>query len=212
MSHFDPFLPVQMFTSGPDSDPNETRRQRTSGWSYEDQEWTRNLLGTVWPASDNDLMDRIQSQDEYSRTYKKWRDARGGFLILKVVYVFGYLYLGKFDGDQTPFRNCPIAHCIATRNQSAMRTADAVLITTYGNKKGTATSKAVTGNTILGHKPRHQIWIAYNFQPPKKDYIDVSLLRNRVNWTMSYRRDSTIPCRFGATTFKTNEEVRSVVC
>ena len=45
-----------------------------------------------------------------------------------------------------------------------------------------------------------QIWIAQQVESPRLKQLDPSSLGDLVNWTMNYRRDSTIPSPYGFVT------------
>jgi hypothetical protein len=38
-----------------------------------------------------------------------------------------------------------------------------------------------------------QIWITQHMEPPSQNRLDADVMRDLVNWTASYRRDSTVP-------------------
>ena len=132
---------------------------------YLNQISAQELFGKIWPASDNDTTDRIATQMDYLQDYSRWKQERGGFKKIKVIYAFGRFNLREVTDGQAVFNSCPVKECVVTWNFSAEKTADAVLITQYGSRYNFK-------KTLRGPKPAHQIWIAQHREPPVQNRMD----------------------------------------
>jgi Fucosyltransferase, N-terminal len=49
---------------------------------------------------------------------------------------------------------------------------------------------------MIESRLRFQIWIVRHHESPRQQHVNPSVLGDLVNWTMNYRRDSTIPLPF----------------
>ena len=151
----------------------------------------------IWPRT-NETNDRIQSQLDYADVYRKLRDgveyrrwkARAGGPPLSSNSTMKYiLRVGDFNWEdwlegQKRFVDdkCPIADCWLTSDEGRSKTADALLISLF---------KFSMRPRYLP-KPAHQIWIVQHKESPWHNRIEPRSLRGLVNWTATYRRDSTI--------------------
>lgn len=106
--------------------------------------------------------------------------------------------------DTAPFSSCPVNNCTATRDQSLLKSADAVVIYFFDLSKH---------NFPDYYHPR-QRWVFHLNEPASHTFLKVKSLRgfnNFFNWTMTYRLDSDIPTpyvslfkRAAAVEYKTN--------
>jgi len=139
-------------------------------------------VGLVWP-HDDDIDDRILSQIDVMNVYAQQKRKRK----LKVILRVGKFNVDKinwFAGQESFVRDkCPIVDCWNTDDQSQARKADALLISEF---------RSSSRRRYLP-KPRGQIWIAQHREPPIHNRIDPRSVRGLINWTATYRRDSTIP-------------------
>lgn len=85
----------------------------------------------------------------------------------------------------TPY-GCPIVDCWLTNDQSQARDADALLISEFSD----------SSRQLYLPKPHRQIWIAQHWESPLHNRIDPKSVRGLINWTASYRHDSTIAFRY----------------
>ena len=143
-----------------------------------------NSAGPVWPRKNDDndrIMSQIDAMNVYARHQKRHRT-------LKVILLVGKLNFEMCAAGQEPFSKCPIVDCWLTRNTSQAPSADALLISEF----------RYSDRSLYLPKPRRQIWIAQHMEPPPPRYshIDPRSLRGLINWTASYRRDSTIVFRY----------------
>ena len=164
----------------------------------------------VWPLDDNETDDRIMNQNAVAAAYRtvledaagrRDDDVDGGNsssiagggnvesrnvrskVVLRVGH-YNFLDLGWIDGRRRFVDDrCPIDACWLTSNESLAPTADALLISEFDD--------GVRPRYLP--KPTGQIWIAQHLESPRHNRIDTSALRGLVNWTATYRRDSTIP-------------------
>lgn len=82
---------------------------------------------------------------------------------------------------------CPVTKCLFTRNTTEFNTADALVLTRFTDKE----------RSLFSPKPKNQVWIAQILEPPYHFRLNATLLRGLVNWTATYRRDSTIVLPYG---------------
>jgi len=141
-----------------------------------------NRINLVWPHKDgiDNYDDRIQLQIDVMNIYAYKNRSRKLKVILRV---------GKFnfknwvDGQEQFVRDkCPIVDCWLTHNQSHAPDADALLISEFRQ----------SSRKHYLPKPRRQIWIAQHQESPRHNRIDPRSVRDLINWTASYRHDSTI--------------------
>jgi len=136
-------------------------------------------IGLIWPSDDvDDYNDRIASQIDFMNVYGQQKRDRK----LKVILRVGYFQ--KWVAGQERFirDKCPITDCWWTDNQSQARDADALLISDFSHGI----------RHLYLPKPAGQIWIAHHRESPLHNHIDPNSLRGLVNWTGSYRHDSTV--------------------
>jgi len=141
-------------------------------------------MGLVWPVDDvNDDNDRIVSQIDIMNTYAQQKRNRKLKVILRVgSHCFEHWVAGQ---EQFVRDKCPITDCWNTNNQSQAPDADALVISEF---------RESTRHLYLP-KPRGQIWIALHRDSPLHHHIDAKSLYGLINWTTSFRHDSTIAFR-----------------
>jgi len=152
------------------------------------QRWHELLNGShemVWPRIFNETDDRILAQIRFMDYYGSLPANRTMKLILRVgLFNFEELRLGQYHFVSG---KCPIQECSITSNDSESHLVDALLISemSYFN--------------YLHYlpKPLHQLWIAQHWESAMHDRIDTSLVHQYINWTVSYRRDSTLAISYG---------------
>jgi len=141
-------------------------------------------VGLVWPHDNfDDYDDRIASQVDFVNTYAWQKRTRK----LKVILRVGDFNFDNWIAGKELFLrdNCPITDCWNTHNRSRAREADALLISEIG----------MSTRRFYLPKPRGQIWIAQHRESPLHNRIDPKSVRGLINWTATYRHDSTIPFR-----------------
>jgi glycoprotein 3-alpha-L-fucosyltransferase len=119
--------------------------------------------------------DRILAQINYVPSEYHTEDA-----YIKVIYVPGGLGETPEGKEKFLSEECVVSNCRLTINRSEQQKAHALLIQSSGD---------LLDNTI--DKPSSQIWILWVLESPLNT-VDYGHLGNRVNWTATYRRDSTI--------------------
>lgn len=144
-------------------------------------------LGLVWPRTDaNDQDDdRIASQIDVMNVYARQKRNRKLKIILRVG---DFNFENWFPGQDQFVRDaCPIVDCWLTNEQSQASEADALLISEF--------SESYRQRYLP--KPLRQIWIAQHWESPLHNRIDPDSVRGLINWTASYRHDSTLAFRYG---------------
>ena len=133
----------------------------------------------VWPKTVNETDDRIQVQLRFMEYYGSLPANR----TMKHILCVGKLNFEGLQDGQYHFVDgrCPIQECSIMSNEMP-HLADVLLISemSYYN--------------FLEYlpKPHHQLWIAQHWESAMHDRINTWLLRQHINWTVSYRRDSTV--------------------
>ena len=172
-------------------------RYGVSRSSSSEQRWRehiwylRTLYGySVWPRdddSDDDDDDRIMSQIDFMNAYALEKRNRK----LKVILLVGKVNFNNLLAGREQFvrDKCPIEDCWLTKTQSHARYADALVISQF----------SISSRSHYLPKPRRQIWIAQHWETPVNNWcrIDSRSVRDLINWTASYRHDSTIVFRYG---------------
>ena len=143
-------------------------------------------LGLVWPNGDdvdNDD-DRITSQIDVINVYAQQKRNRK----LKIILRVGNFNFDNWRAGQEEFvrDRCPIVDCWLSSDQSQAREADALLISEFDD----------ASRRLYLPKPHRQIWIAQHWESPLHNRIDPVSVRGLINWTISYRHDSTIAFRY----------------
>jgi len=145
----------------------------------------KDFVGVIWPRRTNETNDRIVEQIDFIKAFTTVNQShRPTKVILRVGDFNFYDYKegqGHFVED-----GCPVNWCTITTNTRVRSWADALLITEFGWKT----------LEIYLPKPAHQIWIARHHESPKMNRINPNVMKDLVNWTSSYRRDSTIATGF----------------
>lgn len=102
---------------------------------------------------------------------------------------FTFKYLNWKDGSEHLEKiNCPVTNCLFTSNRSYSRVADALVISEFHANDA----------WFFNPKPSNQIWVAHHFESPYHHRLDPRVLRGLVNWTATYRLDSTISLPYGS--------------
>ena len=150
--------------------------------------WNELLNGSreiVWPKTVDETDDRIQVQIRFMERYGSLPANR---TVKQILCVGRFNFEGVREG-QYHFVNdrCPIQECNLTFNDTNPHLADVLLISemSYFN--------------WLHFLPRlpHQLWIAQHWESAVHDRINTWLVRRYINWTVSYRRDSTLAISYG---------------
>ena len=150
--------------------------------------WNELLNGSrevVWPKTVNETDDRIETQLRFMERYGSLAVNR---TIKHILRVGTFNFEGVHDG-QYHFINehCPIRECSITSNDNMSFLADVLLI-----------SEMNAFNWLkYAPKPPHQLWIAQHWESAMHNRINTWLVRNHINWTVSYRRDSTVAISYG---------------
>lgn len=103
-----------------------------------------------------------------------------------------------------PFKNCPVKNCDITYKDSAIKTADIVLVHLHRMKSPKELPP-------LRGKP-DQIWAFLTEESPHHTFlrpdknISIKSYNGIFNWSMSYRMDSDIPVPYGRTVIKKHPE------
>jgi len=143
-------------------------------------------IGLVWPRNDmDDHDDRIMSQIDVMNVYARQQRNRNLKIILRVG---NFNFENWFAGQEQFVRDgCPIVDCWLTNDQSEAHDADALLISEFDE----------SSRKLYLPKPHRQIWIAQHWESPLHNRIDPKSVRGLINWTASYRHDSTVAFRYG---------------
>jgi glycoprotein 3-alpha-L-fucosyltransferase len=128
------------------------------------------VLPNPWDAGPDEYNDRILVQIKH---VPKWyrKDSP-----LKYIYVPGGIWDTPLGQKKFTEQQCPVDQCYLTTHPR--HKADAVLI-----------QNSVDGFRLSKHPG--QIWILWLLESPLNS-IDLHWLHNKINWTASYRADSTI--------------------
>ena len=178
---------------------NRRHRQQVGGAGVREKMTWKSPTG-VWPRS-NEIDDRIQSQLDFADVYRRARDGakhrrrnstEGGTppsSSFKYIFRVGdFNFEGWLEGRQQFVKDkCPIVDCWLMSTDGRPRSADALLISEFNDK--------VRSRYLP--KPARQIWIAQHMESPRHNRIDPGSLRGLVNWSATYRRDSTIVRPYG---------------
>ena len=158
-----------------------------SGNGVERLESMTPLVGVIWPRLVNETEDRIESQINYIEEYKSVKNTTE--LPIKTILRVGNFNFENWINGQVYFERdkCPIDQCYLSDDSALSDTADALLISEFD---WSSRSKYLP-------KPPHQIWIAQHWESPKHNRINPDSVRDLINWTASYRRDSTVPFSYG---------------
>jgi len=143
-------------------------------------------VGLVWPRNDvDDDDDRILSQIDVVNFYARQKRKRK----LKIILRVGNFNFENWVAGQEQFVRdaCPIVDCWMTKDKSQARDADALLISEFSE----------SDRHLYLPKPHRQIWIAQHWESPLHNRIDPKAVRGLINWTASYRHDSTVSFRYG---------------
>lgn len=91
-------------------------------------------------------------------------------------------------GNRTFARySCPVNNCYVTKKPTNIVKADAVVFHV----------RDLEVFSFPSHRAQNQVWILYSMEPPWLEMRDFRRLNNLFNWTMSYRRNSTILMKYG---------------
>ncbi|XP_013409401.1 glycoprotein 3-alpha-L-fucosyltransferase A [Lingula anatina] len=104
---------------------------------------------------------------------------------LKLILVYTGLPAGMQAGQkQFNADDCPVKNCFVTADRTMASKADAILLMGQAVKP-------------WHRKPWHQIWILYLLESPHHT-PRLEGLNNLINWTVSYRTDSTLMAPYGS--------------
>jgi glycoprotein 3-alpha-L-fucosyltransferase len=138
-------------------------------------------LVAVWP-DDVDDDDRILNQLRYTPTHIRNMEETGDAcsIPLKTIVVAGALgsWAKRGQGSFVE-QQCQVSYCAVTDDRRAYSTADAVIHTDPMYL------------TPLGARSSNQIHIFFMLESPERSY-SLTRWNGRINWTATYRRDSTI--------------------
>lgn len=139
---------------------------------------------------DGSGLERVVWQNHFAAEYAAQKSTShvsdGGYVLApKVILRVGnFNFYDWLEGnEQFKVDQCPVSQCLLSTNYSYyQQTADALLIS------------EINRNTVKKYlpKPSHQIWIAQHLEAPYLNRIDTMSVRRLINWTASYRLDSTI--------------------
>jgi len=161
--------------------------------------WNELLNGSrsyehVWPNTFNETDDRIQIQLRFMEYYGSLPADR---TMKRILRVGKFNFWGVHEGQYQFLKGrCPVQECSIMSNEKT-HLADVLLISEMGYF------------SFLQHlpKPHHQVWIAQHWESAlKNDRINTWLLQRYINWTVSYRRDSTVAISYGKYAPKTNAD------
>src|SRR6218665_81372 len=125
---------------------------------------------------------------DYLHSYLKTKGTAAGWKVILRVGNFNFDHLKWKDGSaHLQEIHCPVTNCHFTSNLSDFRTADALIISEFHNRE----------LKYFSPKPRHQVWVVQHLEPPYHNRLNSKLLNGLVNWTATYRRDSTIALPYG---------------
>ncbi|OWF51049.1 Alpha-(1,3)-fucosyltransferase C [Mizuhopecten yessoensis] len=90
-------------------------------------------------------------------------------------------------GTSKKFEGCPVSDCIVTKGEVPMEQIDAIIF------------KPRDMADCPPNKPPGQVWIFAEFETPHFYFQSKCFyeLKNKVNWTMTYRRDADFPIAHG---------------
>ncbi|XP_033746961.1 alpha-(1,3)-fucosyltransferase C-like [Pecten maximus] len=139
----------------------------------------------------------IHQQDNQStRNTKNSRNALASKIDIHVknIYFYNPRFFNAFGdwildtwGTAKKFEGCPVSDCIVTKGNITMDKIDAIIF------------KPRDMDKCPSSKPPGQVWIFAEFESPSyyfktKCFHD---LKNKVNWTMTYRRDADFTLEHG---------------
>lgn len=127
----------------------------------------------LWPTGFDEIDDRVVAQIKYDPKSAKSNSTRH-----KLIHVFTGLGQILDGGKQFVKDRCPVKHCILTEERKFGPKADVVLFQNYMTPPP-------------WRKPQNQIWIMFSLESPENS-MPFKEYYNMINWTATYRRDSTI--------------------
>jgi len=149
----------------------------------------------MWPRTVGETDDRILSQLRFMDYYASLPANRTMKRILRV----GLMNFEGLPEGQEVFvtGKCPIQECSITSSEIESHLVDALLI-----------SEMSYFNWLRYlPKPPHQLWIAQHWESAVHDRIFTWLVGRYINWTVSYRRDSTLGISYGKYARMTNMDI-----
>lgn len=142
------------------------------------EEAKRSRIPSIWPNPKFPDDDRILSQMKY---VPKSVQAVNGSEVPRVKRILIYREYGPlamtFQSRTFADMHCPVSRCSIVKDPAQFDTADVVIF----EEKAVRPKRA---------KPAHQIWLMYLLEPPP--YNILNSFENLINWTATYRADSTI--------------------
>ncbi|XP_069106179.1 glycoprotein 3-alpha-L-fucosyltransferase A-like [Argopecten irradians] len=107
----------------------------------------------------------------------------------KKVLAWTTFFLGSWADNIAEFMNKSKHRCSVTTNRSELASADAIIFHYLD---------LWLWEKVPGYRRPDQVWIMYNAEaPPHLHYTGINW-KNAFNWTMTYRRDSTVHGPYGA--------------
>ncbi|XP_067928054.1 glycoprotein 3-alpha-L-fucosyltransferase A-like isoform X2 [Watersipora subatra] len=131
-----------------------------------------NVRPLIWPDPSIQFDDRIISQMTYGSVEASETKP-------KEILVYSGQRDGMMEGRSSFIsQQCPVTNCMLTYSRSASTTADVILWQDHVSLPG-------------GKRPPGQIWMVFFLESPYHT-PGLTHLDGKVNWTATYRRDSTI--------------------
>ncbi len=138
----------------------------------------------LWPSGLDETEDRILDQLQYTVPQPKEpkRSTHVGTNIPSHMKIIQYDYTTRHTEGHQQFAQCPVSNCFLTKVHAHRPIADAVLFAWYVPQAGRFHQKY--------QRPLKQRWVVLNIEPPS--IIPHLSTDNVVNYTVTYRMDSTI--------------------
>ncbi|XP_074657226.1 glycoprotein 3-alpha-L-fucosyltransferase A-like [Tubulanus polymorphus] len=148
----------------------------------------------IWPEMDHDI--RLTAQLQHVPEQAVKLSKLGKFKLFLLWGGFKTALLPR--RNLNPFLRCPINTCEITEDRSKIGTADVIVIE----------RSAIGSVEPSGPRPKHQIQVMLNKESPLNTPLHYGTgYQSSINWTVTYRRDSTIPVPHGLFV-RYNESVR----
>ncbi|XP_074657227.1 glycoprotein 3-alpha-L-fucosyltransferase A-like [Tubulanus polymorphus] len=148
----------------------------------------------IWPEMDHGIRLTAQLQHVPKQAVKRSKLRK-----LKLFLLWGGFKTALLPKrNLNPFLRCPINTCEITEDRSKIGTADVIVIE----------RPAIGSVEPSGPRPKHQVQVMLNVESPLNTPLHYGTgYQSSLNWTVTYRRDSTIPVPYGVFV-RYNESVR----